>query len=161
MKKYLWCNVVSLKNVASIKVRQICMAAVYLMLMYSSYPSVPNTRTKIFSAEVALKWLTLSSMQNGDALPQVVSGVCAAIGKYQSQVQFTWSSVLKSRMSRQASCSLQRCSSVFGWTTLGSVSSSSSSGLNASAHTGGKPCKLILHTGLTCVVQIIKEESML
>lgn len=50
----------------------------------------------------------------------------------------TWSSVLKSRMSRQASCSLQRCSSVFGWTTLGSVSSSSSSGLNASAHTAGR-----------------------
>lgn len=41
-------------------------------------------------------------------------------------------------MSRQASCSLQRCSSVFGWTTLGSVSSSSSSGLNASAQTDGR-----------------------
>lgn len=51
---------------------------------------------------------------------------------------FTWSSVLKSRMSRQASCSLQRCSSVFGWTTLGSVSSSSSSGFNGSAHTTDK-----------------------
>ena len=31
------------------------MAAVYLTLMYSRYLSVPNTHTKIFSAEVALK----------------------------------------------------------------------------------------------------------
>lgn len=58
----------------------------------------------------------------------------------------TWSSVLKSRMSRQASCSLQRCTSVFGWTTRGSVSSSSSSGLKASAHTvyrrGGEAYRL-------------------
>lgn len=60
----------------------------------------------------------------------------------------TWSSVLKRRMSLQASCSLQRCSSVFGCTTLGSESSSSSSGLNASAHTEGKTCTVDLCTTL-------------
>lgn len=62
---------------------------------------------------------------------------------WSSVVSRTWSSVLKSRMSRQASWSRQRCSSVLGWTTLGSVSSSSSSGLNASAHTEGKTQLLI------------------
>ena len=48
----------------------------------------------------------------------------------------TSSRVLNRRMSLQASCSLWRCSSVLEWTMRGSFSSStSSSGLYASAHT--------------------------
>lgn len=61
----------------------------------------------------------------------------------------TWSSVLKRRMSLQASCSRQRCSSVLGWTTLGSESSSSSSGLNASAHTEEQTCAVHLRSTWT------------
>lgn len=48
----------------------------------------------------------------------------------------TWSRVLNSKMSLHASWSLRRCSSVLGYTTRGSASSSSSSsGLYASAQT--------------------------
>lgn len=72
----------------------------------------------------------------------------------------TWSRVLKSRMCLQASWSLRRCSSVLGFTTRGSESSSSSSsGLYASAHTaaGQGTCSGTLLSGTTLPMLFITD----